>query len=246
MKTDILENESLEDLQCGGLSLIQKKDGFRFGTDAVLLADFSKNIRSKRTLDLCTGTGIIPILLSAKTTTPEIHGLEIQEDIAEMAGRSVNINSLSERVHIKCGDLKNCLSYYPPSSFNLITCNPPYMKSGSAILNDSDNKIISRHEVMCTLEDIIRVSSRLLKPGGHLAMVHRPNRLVDVLATMRDYSIEPKTIRFVHASSDKPPILFLTDAMYKANRDIKILPPLYLYDKDGNETPELKMIYERD
>ena len=246
MKTDILENETLEDLQCKGLLLIQKKNGFRFGTDAVLLADFARNIRSKNTLDLCTGTGIVPILLSGKTTTPQIHGLEIQEDIAKMAQRSVSLNSLDERVHITCGDLKNSLSYYSPASFNLITCNPPYMKSGSAILNTSDNKIISRHEVMCTLEDIIKVSSKLLKPGGHLLMVHRPNRLVDVLATMRDYSIEPKVIRFVHASPDKAPILFLVDAMQKANKDIKILPPLYLYDKDGKETAELKTIYERD
>jgi len=246
MKVEVKETERIDDLHRNGYQIIQDPKRFCFGVDAVLLSGFAQAKKGEKVIDLGTVTGIIPILMEAKTDGEHFTGLEIQEDIAEMAGRSVNINSLSERVHIKCGDLKNCLSYYPPSSFNLITCNPPYMKSGSAILNDSDNKIISRHEVMCTLEDIIRVSSRLLKPGGHLAMVHRPNRLVDVLATMRDYSIEPKTIRFVHASSDKPPILFLTDAMYKANRDIKILPPLYLYDKDGNETPELKMIYERD
>lgn len=246
MKANLLENETLEDLQCGGLCLIQKKDGFRFGTDAVLLADFAKNIHSKKTLDLCTGTGIVPILLSKKTAAPEIYGLEIQEDIAEMAQRSVLINALEERVRITCGDLKESSSFYPPSSFDLITCNPPYMKAGSAILNSSDNKVISRHEVMCTLEDIMRISAKLLKHGGHLVMVHRPNRLVDVLSEMRNFSIEPKKIRFIHTSFEKPPILFLTDGMKGANRDIKILPPLLLYDENGNESHELKTIYERE
>ena len=245
MKTDILENESLEDLQCGGLHLIQKKDGFRFGTDAVLLADFAKKIRSKRTLDLCTGTGIVPLLLSHKTTTSEIHGIEIQKDIASMAQRSVHINSLEERVFIEQGDLKACCSHYSRSSFDLITCNPPYMKAGSALLNVSDNKIISRHEVMCSLSDITSVSSKLLKPGGHLVMVHRPNRLADVLWEMRNASIEPKLIRFVHSSPEKPPILFLVDGMLGANSEIKIMPPLFLYDGDGKETDELKSIYER-
>lgn len=245
MKIEILKNETLEDLQCGGLFLIQKKSGFRFGTDAVLLADFAKNIRSEKTLDLCTGTGIVPQLLAHKTKTDEIYGLEIQEDIADMAKRSVSFNSLEERVHIKCGDLKESVSYYGASSFNLITCNPPYMKLGSAILNASDNKVISRHEVMCTLEDIIKVSARLLKPGGHLVMVHRPNRLADVLSSMREFSIEPKKVRFVHSSVNKAPILFLTDGILKANRDMKILPPLYLYNDDGSETEELRKIYER-
>lgn len=245
MKTDILENESLEDLQCGGLYLIQKKNGFRFGTDAVLLADFAKKIRSKRTLDLCTGTGIVPVLLSYKTPAKEIHGIEIQEDIAHMAQRSIHINSLEDKVFIQCGDLKDCCSYYPRSSFDLITCNPPYMKAGSALLNLSDNKVISRHEVMCTLTDIVTVSSKLLKPGGHLVMVHRPNRLADVLCEMRVASIEPKLIRFVHSSPEKPPILFLVDGMLGANSEIKIMPPLFLYDGDGKETEELKSIYER-
>lgn len=244
--TEVFSNETVEDLQFGGLKLIQKKEGFRFGTDAVLLSDFAKKIHSKKTLDLCTGTGIIPILLAGKTKTPEIHGLEIQGEIAEMAMRSVLINSLEERVKITEGDLKKGLEIYPQGVFDLITCNPPYMKSGSAILNNSDNKIISRHEVMCTLEDVLKISAKLLKPMGHLLMVHRPNRLVDLLSGMRENSIEPKTIRFVHASCEKPPILFLVDGMKGANRDIKILEPLILYDENGNESEELKKIYERE
>ncbi len=243
---EILPGETVEDLQFGGLRLIQKKEGFRFGTDAVLLADFSKKIHSNKTLDLCTGTGIVPILLAGKTKTSEIHGLEIQSEIAEMAKRSMELNSLTDRVTITKGDLKEGQVFYPQGNFDLITCNPPYMKSGSAILNSSDNKIISRHEVMCTLDDILKISAKLLKPMGHLVMVHRPNRLVDLLSGMRENSIEPKTMRFVHASLGKPPILFLVDGMKGANRDIKILEPLVLYDEGGKETEELKKIYGRE
>ncbi len=245
MKIELLENETLEDLQCGGLKLIQKRDGFRFGTDAVLLADFAKTVHSEKTLDLCSGTGIIPLLLSHKTKTAELHALEIQEEIAETAMRSIAINGLSERISFKCGDLKNAAEYYPAAYFDLITCNPPYMEAGSAILNKADTKTISRHEVMCTLDDIFAVSARLLRFGGHIAMVHRPNRLVDVLAKMREHLIEPKVIRFVHSSADKAPILFLVDGMYHAKRDIKILPPLILYNNEGQESDELKKIYER-
>lgn len=245
MKVNILPDESLEDLQCGNLFIIQKKRGFRFGTDAVLLADFSKTVRSKKTIDLCTGTGIVPILLSYKTKASEIYGLEIQEDIADMAKRSVIFNSLEGHINIQCGDLKNSLSYYQPAYFDLVTCNPPYMKSGAAILNDSDTKIISRHEVLCALEDVVSISSKLLKPGGHLVMVHRPNRLADVLSEMRKNNIEPKRLRFVHSSFLKPPVLFLIDGIKDAKRDMKLIAPLLLYDEKGHETPELKSIYER-
>ena len=244
MKTEILEIETLEDLQCGGLKLIQKKNGFRFGTDAVLLADFAKTIHSDKTLDLCTGTGIVPILLSHKTNTNEFCALEIQKEIADMAQRSVILNNLEGHIKVTCGDLKDSLSYYPAGYFDLITVNPPYMEAGAAITNREDSKVISRHEVMCTIDDVIAQSAKLLRYGGHLAMVHRPNRLCDVLSKMREHFIEPKVLRFVHSSIDKPPILFLVDGMLRANRDIKILPPLVLYN-EGQESEELKRIYER-
>lgn len=238
-------DETLEDLQCAGLRLIQKRDGFRFGTDAVLLADFAKEIRSDVTLDLCCGNGIVPLLLSAKTKTQKILGLEIQAEVADTAKRSILLNGLSERIFIECGDLKNAASYYPAASCDLITCNPPYMKAGCALLNSSDSKIIARHEVLCTLDDITQCAARLLHNGGHLVMVHRPNRLAELLGSMRRNRIEPKRIRFVHASFKKPPILFLADGMLGANSDVKILPPLLLYDEKGQETEELKLIYGR-
>ena len=154
--------EVIDDLQIKGLKIIQKNDGFKFGTDAVLLSDFAKDIKSGSTLDLCTGSGIIPLLLSAKTDTPLFHAIEIQPDIADMAKRSVELNNLQEKIKITCGDLMESISIYGKRKFDLITCNPPYMRRGSAVLNEDDSKIISRHEVKCTLEDIIRVTSSLI------------------------------------------------------------------------------------
>lgn len=241
IKTD----ETLEDLQLDGLKILQKADGFRFGVDAVLLADFAKGIRSAKTLDLCTGSGIIPTILSAKTTTEEFFALEIQQEIYNMAVRSAEINGLTDRVKFDLGDLKNADKIYGKRQFGLITCNPPYMPCGTAIVNESDTKIISRHEVMCNLEDVIMMSSVLLKQKGHLTLVHKPTRLTDIICLMRNYEIEPKRIRFVHKKTDSEPSLILVDGAYKGGKELRIMPPLYLYNADGSQTDELKRIYNK-
>lgn len=241
----IYADETVDDLQVGSLRLIQKKNGFKFGTDAVLLSDFAKALPSKRTLDLCTGSGIVPILLSAKTAAPEIHALEIQHDIADMARRSVELNGLEERIFVKEGNLCDGFSIYKKRSFDVITCNPPYMRAGAGILNKNDSKIISRHEVMCSLEDIISVSSGLLTLGGHLVMVHRPSRLSDIISLMRRYKTEPKRIRFVHKTAAAEPTLVLLDGLFGAKSDVRILPPLLLQNERGGESDELKAIYSR-
>ncbi|MBQ7976317.1 MAG: tRNA1(Val) (adenine(37)-N6)-methyltransferase [Clostridia bacterium] len=238
-----MENEFISDLQRDGLVIIQKKTGFRFGTDAVLLSDFGKDIRSKRTLDLCTGSGIVPILLYAKTSAPYICGVEIQPDIADMAKRSVELNKIGDRVEIICEDLKK-LSL-PKHSFDLVTVNPPYMKSGNAITNSFDTKTVSRHEVMCNLDDVIKAGSEMLRDKGHFVMVHRPSRLADAICTMRKYGIEPKRLRMVHSTADKEPSLFLIDGAFHGGEELKILPPLIMTAEDGGESRELKEIYER-
>lgn len=240
----ILDNECLDDLQ-NGLFIIQKKSGFKFGVDAVLLADFAKNARSKATLDLCTGTGIVPLLLSAKTTTPKLYALEIQEEIALMAQRSVKLNKLENRIKIDCGDLKNAVSSYGKGSFDKITCNPPYMKCGRGQQNNADTKSISRHEVMCTLDDVIRVSSELLIPKGRLFMIHRPNRIADIMCAMRKYKTEPKRMRFVHPSPGKTPNMVLIEGMRDGGDELKLLPPLYVYNDDGTYSDEINLIYGR-
>lgn len=241
----IKKDETVEDLQLNGLKILQKADGFRFGIDAVLLADFAKSVHSEKTLDLCTGSGIIPTLLSAKTVTREFYALEIQPEVHEMAVRSCELNSLTGRIKFDCGDLKNATDIYGKRQFDVITCNPPYMPCGVGIKNDTDTKIIARHEVLCSLEDVIKSASMLLKQKGHLMLVHKPTRLIDIVCLMRNYEIEPKRIRFVHKNYSGEPSLILVDGAYKGGKELRIMPPLFLYNDDGTETDELKRIYEK-
>jgi len=240
----INSGEQLDDLQLGGLKIIQKKKGFKFGTDAVLLSDFAKSIKSDNTLDLCTGSGIVPLLLSAKTKTPHFSAIEIQEDIAHMASRSVELNGLSERITVYNEDLKNATLFLKKRQFDLITCNPPYIREGSAVPNLTQEKLIARHEVMCTLEDVIKQASQLISLTGHFVMVHRPERLCDCIALMRKYKLEPKRLRFVNKSAGYAPTLFLIDGLYNGKSDLKILPPLNMYCMDTTTpTGEFMKIY---
>lgn len=246
MKIELLENERIDDLQYKGLKIIQKVNGFCFGVDAVLLANFVDVKKGDMVLDLGTGTGIIPILLAGKTEAERITGLEIQEDMVEMAVRSVRLNNLEHRVEILAMDIKKCLESLKPSSYNVVVSNPPYMNMGGGLVNPSDAKAIARHEILCTLEDVIRTASKLLTPGGQFAMVHRPNRLVDILCLMRAYSIEPKYIRFVHPSPYKKANLLLIKGTRGGNPQLKMLEPLYVYDENGKYSDEINRIYQRE
>ena len=241
----VKDDETLEDLQLAGLSIIPKKDGFRFGIDAVLLSDFAKDIKAESMLDMCTGSGIVPVLMAGKTNIPKIFGIEIQEEIFDTAKRTLELNKLSERVHFDCGDIKKGVEIYGKRQFDLVTCNPPYMPAGTAVPNELDTKIIARHEVLCTLEDVISVGAMLVKQRGHLVMVHKPTRLCDILCLMRENKIEPKRIRFVHKQARSEPSLVLVDGTYGGGRELRILPPLYIFDENGEETKELKRIYGR-
>ncbi|MGN0164161.1 MAG: tRNA1(Val) (adenine(37)-N6)-methyltransferase [Candidatus Ornithomonoglobus sp.] len=236
-------DEILDDLQ-NGYYIWQRNDGFKFGIDAVLLSDFAKACTG-RVMDLCAGTGIIPLLLAAKSKAREICAVEIQREIADMARRSVEYNGLNDKIHIECADLKNAPELFGRGSFNCVTVNPPYMKAGSGLVNDGDMKTISRHEVRCTLDDVIRVSSELLTPLGKLFMVHRPSRLADIFCCMREYKIEPKLIRFVAPRVGKEPNLVLVHGIKNAKRDLKLLPQLIVYNDDGSYSKEIDEIYGR-
>ena len=242
----INENERIDDLQYKGLKIIQNKDGFCFGIDAVLLANFAKNMKRKNlVVDLCTGTGIVAILLSGKTEVKKIIGVEIQSESAEMAKRSVELNSIQDRVEIINQDLKKLKTIIEAGSVDTVTVNPPYMKAGSAIVNDENKMSIARHEVCCTLEDVIKEAARILKTNGEFFMVHKPERLVDIFCTMRKYKIEPKRIRFVHPSVDKPANIVLIEGTRDGKEFLKFEKSLYVYE-NGEYTDEIYEIYEKE
>lgn len=246
MEVDLKNGERIDDLQCKGLKIIQNEEGFCFGVDAVLLANFTEIKRGQRVVDLCTGTGIIPILLAGKTEAGEVLGIEIQQDVSEMAQRSVMMNNLGERVRIINDDIKNAASSLGRGIFDIVTVNPPYKHPGSGLLNPEDAKAISRHEIKCTLEDVLFISSEILKPNGRFFMVHRPERIVDILYLMRTYRLEPKRIRFVHPYPGKKPNLLLIEGLKHGKAFLNFMDPLYIHDENGNYTREIDDIYGRD
>lgn len=243
---ELKENERIDDLELNGLKIIQNKNGFCFGMDSVLLSDFAKNIKSNSmVIDLGTGTGILPILLSAKTKAQKIIGVELQKEVADMATRSVELNNLQEKIEIVCENIKNLKNIYETNSFDAITTNPPYKTVGTGGINEAETKLISRHEITANLEDFISVSSYLLKDQSSIYMVHRPERLVDILSVFRKYKLEPKELKFVQPSSNKAPNLVLIKATKNAKPFLKIDKPLYIYNSDGNYTEELLKIYNK-
>ena len=238
-------DEQLDDLG-RGLSIIQKQKGFKYGTDAVLLAKFMlMNIsRCKHCVDMGTGTGILPILISRDPKIEKLTGIEIQQDYAEMAVRSVRMNNLQERIEILQGDIKEAASLLGKGVAQAVVSNPPYKKAESGIKNLGDGLTIARHEVLCTLEDVIKNASLLLEPGGSFFMVHRPERLADAMELMRKYRLEPKVLRMVQPKLSKQPSMFLVAAVKNAGRNLRVLPTLVLMEEDGKNTKELDEIYE--
>ena len=233
----------MDDLQVNGYEIIQHPGKFCFGMDAVLLANFARVKKQERALDLGTGTGIIPILLTAKTEGQSFVGLEIQEESADMARRSVVHNHLEEKVEIVTGDIKEAAEIFGPVSFDVITVNPPYMIGQHGIANSSDTKAIARHEVLCTLDDVLRESAKILKPKGRFYMVHRPFRLAEILSKMVAAGIEPKRMRMVHPFIDKEPNMVLIEGARGGNSRMTIEPPLIVYKEVGVYNDELLAEY---
>lgn len=239
------DDETLDDLQLGGIYVIQKKEAFRFGVDAVLLANFAKVKRGMRVVDLCTGTGIIPFIIAGKTQASNITGIEIQEDMVEMANRSTEYNKLENRLNFINGDLKDLKLLKNLPKADVVTVNPPYKLQNSGIINPNDKNAIARHEICCTLEDVIIACRALLKDNGRMYMVHRPERIADILCTMRKYKIEPKTIRMIHPNTKKAPNIVLIEGQRDGGAFLKWEPPLYVYNDEGGYTEELEQIYGR-
>ena len=246
MEIKLEENERIDDLELKGLKIIQNKEGFCFGIDSVLLSDFAKNIKNNSlVLDLGTGTGIIPILLCGKTNLKKVIGVEVQEKIAEMAKRSIKLNNLEARFQVINENILNLKNIYQNQTFDVVVTNPPYKKKNSGIINENHEKLISRHEIEANLEDFIKVSKDLLKDKGEFYMVHRPERLVDILSIMRKEKLEPKVLRMVYSNKNKEPKLVLIKGIKNAKPFLKVEKNLYIYDENGNYTDEILEIYNK-
>lgn len=246
MEIELKENERIDDLEYKGLKIIQDKFGFCFGIDAVLLSDFAKDIKNNSiVMDLGTGTGILPILLSKKTKLQKIYGIEIQNEVADMANRSVMLNNLEEKVEIINSNIKELENIFEKNSIDSIVTNPPYKKLNTGEINDNEKKLISRHEITATLEDFIFISSRLLKDKGSFYMVHRPERIVDILYELRKHKLEPKVLRTIHSNINKEPCLILIKAIKNTKPYIKYGRPIYIYKENGEYTEEILKIYNK-
>jgi len=246
MKVQLNENERIEDLQFDNLKIIQNKTGFCFGIDSVLLSDFAKDIKKdSKVLDLGTGTGIISILLCGKTNLQHITGVEIQEDVYKMAKKSIELNNLEDRFEIINEDIKRISKIFPANSFDAIVTNPPYKKENTGLISKDETQLISRHEVMCNIDDIARISSYLLKSNCSIYLVHRPDRLIDIIEALRKYKLEPKIMRFIYPKINKEPNLVLIKATKGAKQFLKMEKPLIVYNEEGTYTNEILEIYNK-
>lgn len=246
MNIELKENERIDDLEYKNLKIIQNKNGFCFGIDAILLSDFAKNLKKDSlVMDLGTGTGIISILLCEKTSLKKIIGVEAQKEVYNMALRSIKLNKLEDKFEVINENILNLANLYEKNSIDVIVTNPPYKKINSGVINENQTKLLSRHEVLANLEDFIITSKILLKDKGEFYMVHRPERLVDILYLMRKHKIEPKEIRFVYSNVKDSPKMVLIKGIKNAKCFLKIDENLYIYDEKGNYTTEVLKIYNK-
>ena len=243
MTINLKPEERLDDLQVKGYEIIQHPGKFCFGMDAVLLSGFARVKTGARVLDMGTGTGIIPILLEGKTKAAHLTGLEIQEESADMARRSILLNHLEKKIDIVTGDIKEAGNLFQAASFDVITCNPPYMIGQHGIANPDTPKAIARHEVLCTLEDVVKNAALLLKPGGYFFMVHRPFRLAEIITMMTKYKLEPKRMQLVHPYVDKEPNMVLIEGCRGGKSRMTVEKPLIVYKEQNEYTDDIYEIY---
>jgi tRNA1(Val) A37 N6-methylase TrmN6 len=241
-KVSLHASERIDDLMTHDLKIIQSDEVFSFSLDAVLLGRFCYTPPRGRIIDLCTGNGVIPLLLSTRTKA-EVVGIEIQERLADMAERNVRINGLQEQIRIIHGDLKDACKELGHGTFDVVTVNPPYLPIQDGEQNINEHFAAARHEVFCTLEDVVRTSSQLVRSAGRVAMVHRPSRLVEILGVMRSYKLEPKRIRFVHPRAGEEANMVLIEALKNGKPELRTLPPLLIYKNKTEYCDELMELY---
>jgi tRNA1Val (adenine37-N6)-methyltransferase len=239
-------NETLDDLLINELKIIQKNKGFRFTLDSVLLAHFATIKEGDRVVDLGTGTGIIPLILSTRSSKLNIYGVEIQEEIVEMACRSVRLNGLEDKITIIQADIKELNQYLEGGSYKLVTANPPYWTLNEGKTSSLQTRAFSRHEIKCVLEDVVAGASKLLNHQGRFAIIHRSERLSDIISLMREYKLEPRRVRFIHSFIDKEAQHVLVEARKNAPPDLKVLPPLIVYERPGKYSIEVLRWYGKE
>lgn len=230
----VYEYEKVEDLGLKGYKVIQDKSGFCFGSDAVLLSRFANPKKGARVLDLCTGSGVIPVIMWGRCSLSGIDAIELVPEVADMAKRTMELNSLSDKIHVHCADIKDTLKLFGRHCFDAVTCNPPYMNVGGGIINPSDRLALARHEIACNLDDVVKAAADVLKPCGKLYMVHRADRMCDVICTFRKYRIEPKRMRIVYPSEGKAASLILVEGTRGGKVQLNLESAVFMYDKDGN------------
>ncbi len=236
-----MENTKIDIVPGTNYKIKQNKKSFSYGTDAIFISDFSKP--KGRVVDLGTGTGIIPLRIANNPQVDKIYGIEIQDQVAKLAQENIQMNKLEDKIEILNMDLKNLGQVFAKSSIDTVITNPPYMKAGGALINSQENFALSRHEIACRLEDILSISSYLLKPLGKFYLVHRPDRLVDIIYNMRKYKIEAKYIRLVQARVNQKPNLVLIEGVREGKPDLKFHDPLIVYNEDGSYRDEIYEIY---
>ncbi len=239
----LLPDERVDDLHRNNYQIIQNTKKFCFGMDGVLLSGFARVLSGEVVLDLGTGTGIIPILLEAKTEGRHFTGLEIQAESSDMARRSIALNQLEDKIDIVTGDIKEASKIFGLASFDVVTCNPPYMNHSHGVVNPGEAKAIARHEILCTLEDVIRETVRCLRPNGRFYLVHRPYRLVEIINTLSGYKLEPKRMKFVHPYLEKEPNMVLIECIKGGRSNLIVEPPLIVYKEPKVYTREIYDIY---
>ena len=243
MNGKIISQERIDDLGINGYRILQDPDRFCFGIDAVLLAHFAKPKKNAAIVDFCTGTGIIPILMEPRCEAKHFYALEIQEESADMAKRSVSLNHLEEKITVMTADVREASKIFTKGTIDMITCNPPYMIANHGLINPESPKAIARHEVLCTLEDIIREAALLLRQQGSLCLVHRPFRLAEIISLLVKYKLEPKQMRLVYPYVDKEPNMVLIQAVKGGKSRITVDKPLIVYEAPGIYTKEVREMY---
>jgi tRNA1Val (adenine37-N6)-methyltransferase len=238
------EDEKLDELFNGRLKIIQKKEGYRFSVDALLLAHFSSRLPAQSIIDLGTGSGIIPLVLAGKNAAPAIVGVEVQEEMADMARRTISLNDLTGRVTILREDMRNIRCSFPPSSFDLVVSNPPYYPVSTGRINPTGQKAIARHEIMLSLEDLVAGAHYLVKPTGCAVIIFPAKRLSELLSALTGAAMKPRLLRIIYSREKGEGKLVVVEACKGGNPELVLTQPFFIYDEGGGYSEEMQKIYD--